>query len=49
MKIYNVFHPNLFQRISANLLINQVNEFLPTFMIDSKKNWEIKDILDIRN
>lgn len=49
MKIHNVFHPNLLQKASTDPLIGQINEPAPLIIINNKKKWEIKDILDARS
>ena len=46
-KIHNVFHLNLLQKASTNLLTGQVNEPVPPVIIDNEEEWEIKDILDV--
>lgn len=49
MKINNVFHPNLLQKASIDLLTNQVNEPLPPIIINKEEEWEVEDILDARS
>ena len=49
MKIHNVFHPNLLQKTSIDPLTGQVNEPAPLVIIDNEKEWEVKDILDVRS
>lgn len=49
IKIYNVFHPNLLQKTSIDLLISQVNEPAPLVIINNKNESEIENILDARN
>ena len=49
MKIYNVFHLNLFQKASSDPLTDQVNKPAPPMIINNKKGWEVENILDARN
>ena len=49
MKIYNVFHFYLLQKILIDILSNQIKEPLPPFIINNKEKWEIKDILDAKS
>lgn len=49
MKIHNVFYLNLFQKVSLNPLTNQINKLTTLVIINSKKKWKIKDILDTRS
>lgn len=49
MKIHNVFHPNLIEKVLTNLLTYQINELLPPVIINNEKYWEVEDILDARN
>ena len=49
IKIHYVFYPNLLQKALTNLLTNQVNEPPPLVIINNKKKWEVKDILDARS
>lgn len=44
MKIGNVFHPNLLQKVFIDLLINEINKPLLSISINNKKKWKIKDI-----
>ncbi len=37
MKIHNVFHPNLLQKVSTNPLTNQINELLPLVIINNEE------------
>lgn len=37
MKIYNVFYPNLFQKVLKDALTNQINELPPPIIINNKK------------
>ena len=37
MKIHNIFHLNLFQKTSADLLTYQVNELPPLVIINNKE------------
>ena len=49
MKIHNVFHPHLLQKVSTDPLTNQVNEPLPSVIINNKEKWEVKDILNAKS
>ena len=49
MKIYNIFHPNLFQKTSIDLLTNQVNELPPPIIINNEQKWVVKDIFDAKS
>ena len=49
IKIYNVFYPNLLQKVSLDPLTSQVNEPAPPVIINNKEEWEVKDILDARS
>ena len=49
IKIDNVFHPNLLQKASTDLLTGQVNESAPPVIISNEKKWEVADILDSRS
>ena len=48
IKIYNVFSPNLFWKVSTNLLPGQHNNPAPHVIINNKKEWEINDILNAK-
>lgn len=37
MKIHNVFHPNLLQKILTDPLSGQANKLLPTVIISNEK------------
>lgn len=37
MKIYHIFHPNLFKKMSTDLLTNQINKLLSLVIINNKK------------
>ena len=49
MKIYNVFHPNLLQKVSTDPLTNQFYEPPPPFIINNEEEWEVEDILNTRS
>ena len=49
MKIHNIFYFNLFQNFLTDLLINQVNKLPLPVIINNKKEWEVKDILNTRS
>ena len=49
MKIHNIFHYNLLRKASTDLLTNQVNEPLPSVIINNEEEWEVEDILDARS
>ena len=49
MKIHNVFHPNLLQKASTDLLTNEVNEAPPPVIINNEEEWEVEDILDAKS
>ncbi len=49
MKIHNVFHPNLLQKVSTDPLTNQVNKLPLPVIINNEKKWEVEDILDARS
>ena len=48
MKIHDVFHPNLLQKTSTDLLPGQHNDPAPPLIIDDEEEWEVDDILDAR-
>ncbi len=49
MKIHNVFHPNLLQKASTDLLTNHVNKLPPLVIINNEEEWEVENILDIKS
>lgn len=49
MKIYHVFHLNLFQKLPINLLTSEKNESASPVIVIIKKYGKIGDILDTRN
>ena len=48
MKIYNVFHPSLLQKTSADPLPGQHNDSAPSVVVNNEEEWEVNDILDAR-
>ena len=49
MKIHNIFHPNLLQKASTDLLTGQVNESVSSIIINNKVEIEVEDIFDAKN
>lgn len=49
IKIHNIFHPNLFQKVPIDFLTNQVNKLLLLVIINNKKKWEVENNLDTRS
>lgn len=49
MKIYNIFHLNLLQKTSMDLLINQVNKLVLLVIINNEKKRKTKDIFDTKS
>lgn len=49
MKIHNVFHLNLFQEASIDLLIDQVNKSVSLVIINNEKEREVENILHTRS
>ncbi len=49
MKIHNIFHLNLLQKASTDLLTDQVNEAASSMIIINEKKWEVEDTLDVRS
>ena len=48
MKIYDVFHSNLLQKVAINLLPSQQNSPLLSTVVDNKEKWEVNNILDAK-
>ena len=48
MKIHNVFHPSLLQKVSIDPLPGQHNDPAPPIIIDNEEKWEVDNILDAR-
>lgn len=46
MKIYNVFHPNLFWKTSKDPLTDQQNKLALLVITNNEKKWEVEDIID---
>lgn len=44
MKIHNVFHSNFLQKLSTDLLTDQVNQLLPLVIIKNEHIQEVEDI-----
>ena len=49
IKIYNVFHPNLFRPAANDPLPSQHNNFKPPVVVDSEEKWEVNNILDAKH
>ena len=49
MKIYDVFHPNLLQKVANNLLPGQRNSPPPLTVVNNKEEWEVDNILDAKH
>ena len=48
MKIHNVFHPNLLWKEATDHLFGQQNSPPSPTVIDDEKEWEVNNILDIK-
>lgn len=49
MKIYNVFHDNLFQKTSIDLLKSLINELGPLIIVNNEEECKVKQFLDARS
>ena len=49
MKIHNVFHLNLLQKVSIDPLIGQINEPALPIIINNNKKQEFENIFDARS
>ena len=48
MKIHDIFHPNLLQKIADDPLPGQQNIPPPPIVVNDKKEWEVDNILDTK-
>ena len=48
MKIHDVFHSNLLQKVANNPLSSQRNSPLPPTVVDNEKEWKVNNILDVK-
>ena len=49
MKIHSIFHLNLLQKTSTDLMTNLINETFYLIIINNKKEWEVEDILNAKS
>ena len=48
MKIHDVFHPNLLQKVATDPLPSQQNSPPPLTTVNNEKQWEVNNILDAK-
>ena len=49
IKIYNIFHLNLLQKVADNTLSGQQNISLPSTVVNNEEKWKIDDILNVKH
>lgn len=49
IKVHDIFYFNLFQSTANNLLFDQYNKFKLLVVIDSKKEYKVDNILNVKH